>query len=93
MMCWRSTSALLASHTSYSSPASALSAMSLMTIDNNDGWIFYSSGWTTSGCSKPNGTDGAASSLHCVTRSSANQPALAVFTFNGRLTSHILTAA
>ncbi|KAL1724413.1 hypothetical protein EV715DRAFT_189746 [Schizophyllum commune] len=83
MMCWRSTSALLASDTSYSSPASALSAMSLMTIDNNDGWIFYSSGWTTSGCFKPNGTDGGAASLHCVTRSSVDQPALAVFTFNG----------
>ncbi|KAL1705341.1 hypothetical protein EV121DRAFT_279636 [Schizophyllum commune] len=57
--------------------------MSLMTIDNNDGWIFYSGGWTTSGCSKPNGTDGAAARLHCATRSPMDRPALAVFTFNG----------
>ncbi|KAI5824326.1 hypothetical protein K523DRAFT_333089 [Schizophyllum commune Tattone D] len=57
--------------------------MSLMTIDNNDGWILYSSGWTTSSCSKPNGTDEAAASLHCVTSSSMDRPALAVFTFNG----------
>ncbi|KAL1727888.1 hypothetical protein EV714DRAFT_216432 [Schizophyllum commune] len=82
MMCWRSTSALLTSDSS-SSLASALSAMSLMTVDNNDGWIFYSSGWTTSGCSEPNGTDGAAARLHCATRSSTDRPALAVFTFNG----------
>ncbi|KAL1752386.1 hypothetical protein FB107DRAFT_293162 [Schizophyllum commune] len=57
--------------------------MSLMTIDNNDGWILYGSGWTTSGCFKPNGTDEAAASLHCVTSSSMDRPALAVFTFNG----------
>ena len=92
-MCWRSTSALLASDTSYSSPASALSAMSLMTIDNNDGWIFYSSGWTTSGCSKPDGAGEVAASLHCVTSSSMDRPALAVFTFNGRLTTADILAA
>ncbi|KAI5892892.1 uncharacterized protein SCHCODRAFT_02668284 [Schizophyllum commune H4-8] len=82
MMCWRSTSALLTSDTSTSS-ASALSAMSVMTIDNNDGWILYSSGWTTSGCSRMDGADEAAASLHCIVRSSMDRPALAVFTFNG----------